>query len=108
MQKKTLVASFVLFALAVAMPALAGPPFVCHPFDIGSAKSLPWGANNNYLALRDDYDVRNVVADTEKLLWVAPPSTPPIVRMETLLRAAVYASRDRAVAEQLAPAVIDR
>ena len=25
-------------------PALAGPPFICHVFDIGSAKSLPWGA----------------------------------------------------------------
>ena len=108
MQKKTLVASFVLFALAAAMPALAGPPFICHPFDIGSAKSLPWGANNNYLAMRDDYDVRNVVADIEKLLWVAPASTPTIVRMETLRRAAVYASRDRAVAEQLLASVMKR
>jgi len=107
MQNK-LIATFVLAVLALAAPALAGPPFICHPFDIGSAKSLPWSATNNYLAMRDDYDVRNVVADTDKLLWVAPASTPTIVRMETLRRAAVYASRDRAVAEQLLASVMNR
>ncbi len=108
MQKKALVASVVCGVIAFAMPALAGPPFICHPFDIGSAKSLPWSATNNYLAMRDDYDIRNVVADTERLLWVAPASTPTIVRMETLRRAAVYASRDRAVAEQLLASVMNR
>ena len=29
-------------AAAIARPAFAGPPLLCHPFDIGSAKSLPW------------------------------------------------------------------
>ena len=67
--------------LAVAMPALAGPPFICHPFEIGSAKSLPWGASNNYMGMRDDYDFSHVVADTEMLLT---PSMPTLVRMETL------------------------
>jgi hypothetical protein len=105
MQKKALIASAVVAVLAFAMPALAGPPFICHPFDIGEAKSLPWGALNNYLAMRDDYDFHNVVADTEKLLT---PSMPTIVRMETLRRAAVYASRDRAVARQLLGFVMGR
>jgi hypothetical protein len=105
MQKK-LIATLVLAMLALAVPALAGPPFICHPFDIGAAQSLPWGAmNNNYLAMRDDYDVRHVVADLEKLLT---PSMPTIVRMETLRRAAIYASRDRAVAQQLLRMLMDR
>ncbi len=26
----------------VAVPVLAGPPLICHPVDIGEAKSLPW------------------------------------------------------------------
>jgi hypothetical protein len=105
MQKKTLVASFVLVALALAAPALAGPPFNCHVFDIGSAKSLPWGATNNWMGMRDDYDISHVVADTEALLT---PSTPTIVRMETLRRASLYASRERAVAEQLIAAMMAR
>ena len=103
MLKKTLVASLVVFALAA--PALAGPPFNCHVFDIGSAKSIPWGATNNWLGMRDDYDVRHVVADTEALLT---PSTPILVRMETLRRASLYASRERAVAEQLIAAMMNR
>jgi hypothetical protein len=105
MQKKTLIASCVFTVLAFAMPAHAGPPFNCHVFDIGSAQSLPWGAQNNWLAMRDDYDVRHVVADTEALLT---PSTPTLVRMETLRRASIYASRDRAVAEQLIASVMSR
>jgi len=87
------------------MPALAGPPFNCHIFEIGAATSLPWGATNNWMGMRDDYDVSRVVADTEALLT---PSTPTIVRMETLRRASIYASRDRAVAERLIAAMMSR
>jgi hypothetical protein len=97
--------SVALTMLALAVPVLAGPPFVCHPFDIGAAKSLPWGAPNNFLAMRDDYDVRNLVADTDALL---KPSTPAIVRMETLRRAVMYAARDRALADQLFALVMNR
>jgi hypothetical protein len=103
--KKALIASTALAVLSFAMPALAGPPFNCHVFDIGSAKSLPWGATNNWLGIRDDYDIGRVVADTEALLT---PSTPTILRMETLRRASIYASRDRAVAEQLIAAMMNR
>jgi hypothetical protein len=105
MHKKALTASMVLTVLAFALPALAGPPFTCHVFEIESAKSLPWGATNNWLGMRDDYDFRRVVADTEALLT---PSTPTLVRMETLRRASLYASRDRAVAEQLIAAMMSR
>lgn len=104
--RKTLTASLVLAVIALATPALAGPPFICHPFDIGTAKSLPWGAStNNYLAMRDDYDFGKVVADTEQLLT---PSMPTLVRMETLRRAAIYSSRDRAVAQRLLTMLIAR
>ena len=105
MLKKTLIASTALAALVVATPALAGPPFNCHVFEIGSAKSLPWSGGNNWLGMRDDYDVRHLVADTEALLT---PSTPILVRMETLRRASIYASRERAVAEQLIAAMMAR
>jgi len=106
--RKTLTATIALTVLALAVPALAGPPFICHPFDIGAAKSLPWGASNNYLAMRDDYDFHKVVADTEKLLWGTPAPLPTLVRMETLRRAAIYASRDRSIAEQLLDSVTMR
>jgi hypothetical protein len=104
MRKKILIAVLALTA-AAATPAFAGPPFTCHVFDIGSAKSLPWGGNDNWLGMRDDYDFHHVVADAQALLT---PSTPTVVRMETLRRAALYASRDRAVAEQLLAAVMSR
>jgi hypothetical protein len=91
-----------LLFLGLAAPALAGPPFVCHPFEIGSAKSLP-SDPRHWLAVRSDYDIHNVVADTEALLT---PSMPTLVRMETLRRAALYASLDRAVAEQLLAAMM--
>ena len=93
-----------LSLLILATPAFAGPPFVCHPFDIGTAKSLP-SDPSNWLTVRADYDVRQVVADTEALLT---PSTPTLVRMETLRRAALYASLDRAVAEQLIAVMMTR
>jgi hypothetical protein len=102
--RKTLTASIALAMLALAVPALAGPPFICHPFEIGSAKSLPFDSKN-WLGVRSDYDIHRVVADTDALLT---PSTPTIVRMETLRRAALYASLDRRVAEALIAAFMSR
>jgi hypothetical protein len=102
--RNTFIAATALTVLALAVPALAGPPFVCHPFDIGTAKSLPYDSSN-WLGVRHDYDIHRVVADTESLVT---PSTPTIVRMETLRRAALYASLDRAVAEQLIATMMAR
>jgi hypothetical protein len=96
MQKQTLLAAFALL-LSLATPALAGPPFICHEFEIGGAASLPW-TKGDWLGLSKDYDITRVVADTEALLT---PSMPTLARMETLRRAVLYASRDRALAERL-------
>ena len=78
-------------ALAVAMlfaaPAFAGPPLLCHPFEIGGAQSLPWGGGWNQPRSNDG--LARLAKDTETLLT---PQTPVIVRMETLRRAAIYAT----------------
>jgi len=104
MQKKALIASVVLALLAFAMPALAGPPFVCHAFEIGAARSLPWNGDD-WLDVKNDYDIDHVVADTQALLT---PALPTMVRMETLRRAALYASRDRGLARELILAFMTR
>ena len=104
MPNKTVVVSCVLALLSFAAPALAGPPFICHPFEIGTTRSLPWTAGD-WLGLRSDYAITRVVADTEALLT---PAMPTLARMETLRRAVLYASGDRAVAKQLLAALIVR
>lgn len=85
-------------AAAVAHPAFAGPPLLCHPFDIAGARSLPWDGSTGWFQGRADYDRANLMRDTEALLT---PSTPVIVRMETLRRAVIYASADRTAAASL-------
>jgi hypothetical protein len=95
---------FGVALLATARPALAGPPLLCHPFDIGSARSLPWDGTQWWQG-RADYALQSLVADTEALLT---PATPVIVRMETLRRAALYASQDTQVATQLLAALTRR
>jgi hypothetical protein len=95
--------ALVLFA--TVSPALAGPPLLCHPFDIGSARSLPWDGTNAWWQGKADYQLQNLVADTEALLT---PATPVIVRMETLRRAALYASLDGTVAANLLTSVTSR
>jgi hypothetical protein len=95
----------VIASLAIATPALAGPPLLCHPFDIGTAKSLPWLGEKSWDEGRPDYKLDHLVADTEALLT---PSTPVIVRMETLRRAALYASTDARVASDLIKRFISR
>ena len=88
-------------ALASPRPALAGPPLLCHPFDIGSSASLPWNGSASWFDGKADYRLATLVSDTEALLG---PSAPVVVRMETLRRAAIYASRD----PQVAAALLDR
>lgn len=87
-----------LLSLVFASPALAGPPLLCHPFEIGAARSLPWDGSSSWFHTRADYNLANLVADTEALLT---SSTPVVVRMETIRRAAIYATSDRAVATTL-------
>ena len=98
MTRHRLTSAFVLAALTIAVPALAGPPLLCHPYEIGAARSLPWSSGAGWNQPSADYNLKNLVADTEALLT---PPTPVIVRMETLRRAAIYASADAQVASHL-------
>jgi len=93
-----LTAILLAAGLATARPALAGPPLLCHPFDIGPAASLPWGPATSWFGGDPAYQVTRLVPDTEALLG---PETPVVVRMETLRRASIYASRDPKIAGQL-------
>lgn len=89
----------IVAALAViAAPALAGPPLICHAIDIGTAQSLPWTSSGWNLSGQETYDVSHLVPDTLALL---APSTPVLVRMETLRRATLYAQQRTAVAKEL-------
>ena len=91
--------------VGVARPALAGPPLVCFPFEIGPAASLPWNLGANYKGMRPDYDVTRLSSDTIALLT---PSTPVIVRMETLRRAALYGTTNEQAARALLDALVAR
>jgi hypothetical protein len=97
---RILTAFAITFALAA--PALAGPPLLCHPFDIGAAQSLPWDGTRGWSHGRSDYAVANLVADTQRIVQ---PDTPVVVRMETVRRAAIYASQDPAVTTALLDAL---
>jgi hypothetical protein len=90
--------SCLALALILATPALAGPPLICHPINIGSAQSLPWPSDGGNLVGRSDYDVSHLVTDSLSLL---SPDMPVLVRMETLRRATIYSQRNPAVAKQL-------
>jgi hypothetical protein len=80
----------------LAAPALAGPPLLCFPYQIGSATSLPWGDD----AFKADkgYDRAHLVDDTVRLLQEQPST---LVRMETIRRAAIYVGHDHALARDL-------
>jgi len=72
-------------AANAAPVAALGPPSLCHAFDIGDARSLPWG--QGAAAARADYDVGNLPQDTYDILY---RSDDPLVHAETLRRAAIY------------------
>jgi hypothetical protein len=99
MTRRLLCLNALAVATLMATPAFAGPPLLCFPFEIGSAKSLPMGTGG-WQAVDPSYDSSHLVADTLALLT---PQTPVIVRMETLRRATVYASKNT----QLAGALLD-
>jgi hypothetical protein len=90
-------------ALVLARPALAGPPLLCHPFEIGAARSLPMG--HDWQEIDPKYDASHLVADT---LAILTPDAPVKVRMETIRRATVYASRNRTLADALLAALQER
>jgi hypothetical protein len=79
-------AVFALLLLQVSA-AYAGPPLICHAFDIGGAKSLPF-QGPGWSAVDPSYDMNRLLDDTAALLT---PDAPVIVHMETLRRATIYA-----------------
>jgi hypothetical protein len=97
MQIATALLTATLFFAGIAQ---AGPPLICHAFQIGDAKSLPWNNNASAWSISpsDSYDTRNLAADT---LAILQPGTPIIVRMETLRRATLYARKDPLAAKEL-------
>jgi hypothetical protein len=78
--------------------ARAGTPLMCHPIAIGPAQSLPWASNDWHLSGTEAYNVKNLVGDT---LAILNPTTPVLVRMETMRRATLYAQKDSRVAKEL-------
>jgi hypothetical protein len=96
----------ILAACALlAAPVFAGPPLVCHPINIGSARSLPWTSASWKLSGDEDYDIGHLVSDTLALLG---PATPVLVRMETIRRAALCSQNNAAVARELFAALAAR
>lgn len=89
---------FAAVTLCFAVVAQAGPPLICHSFEIGNAKSLPWISHNWNLTGGETYDTKNLVKDTLEILT---PDTPVLVRMETLRRATLYARKDPVAAKEL-------
>jgi hypothetical protein len=94
----------MVMALALTLSVvtvMAGPPLICHPFDIGGARSLPWAGDSARISWNSPapgYDVRRLAEDTVGLL---ADGVPVLVRMETIRRAAIYGSGNAAAAEAL-------
>jgi hypothetical protein len=88
--------SIVAVLLGITTSALAGPPLICHPIEIGQAQSLPWVDWTRRGSTH--YDLKNLTRDT---LAILNANTPVLVRMETLRRATLYASQDPQVAKEL-------
>jgi hypothetical protein len=88
--------SIVAVLLALTTFAQAGPPLICHPFEIGQERSLPWVEWNHRGST--GYDLKNLTRDT---LAILNSTAPVLVRMETLRRATIYARQDSGVAKEL-------
>ena len=84
--------------LVFANVAQAGPPLICHAFEIGNAKSLPLAGHGWNLSGSENFDTKNLAASTLEILQ---PDTPVLVRMETLRRATLYARQDPLAAKEL-------
>ena len=90
--------SLLALEFALASVALGGPPLICHSFDIGFARSLPWTSHSWNLTGSENYDTSKLVADTIAIL---SSDTSVLVHMETLRRATLYARKDPVAAKEL-------
>jgi hypothetical protein len=91
-------AGLLALLIAVAGVAFAGPPLICHAFDIGSAKSLPWISHDWNLTGAETYDTSKLASDT---FAIVATNSSVLVHMETLRRATLYARKDPAAAKDL-------
>jgi hypothetical protein len=91
-----LIAASIAMGSFLVSPVMAGPPLLCFPQEIGSAKSLPWGKEAFDKA--KGYDTANLVKDTLGLL---KSERSALVRMETLRRATIYLGKDKDQATEL-------
>jgi hypothetical protein len=99
-------AAVLLFTLSLfAINALAGPPLLCHTFDIGDAKSLPWIGHNWSLTGSETYNTNNLPADTIAIL---DGDSTVLVHMETLRRAALYGEKNPQALKQLLVKLVGR
>jgi len=83
--RRALPKAWWIIAFFAASDIFAGPPLICHPYEIGQAKTLP----SSEVGAGERYDRKNLVTDALALLT---PETPVIVRMETLRRATLHAT----------------
>ena len=95
------IATFLVLASTVA----AGPPLICHPFDIENAKSLPWISHDWNLTGAENYATHDLSADT---LAILNSSQVPLIHIETLRRATLYARKDPVAAKQLLLQLVTR
>jgi hypothetical protein len=100
------IAVAILLALFLFVSsALAGPPLICHAFDIGDAKSIPWVSHDWNLTGSENYNTKNLAADTIAIL---DSDSLVLVHMETLRRATLYARRDPVAAKELITKLVAR
>ncbi len=101
--------SLLGFAFCAAIfTAQAGPPLICHPYDIGNAQSLPWGHGRDAVGFDNpdpNYNIKQLTTDTLKIL---DSGAAVLVRMETMRRASLYGSNDHASAASLLSALKQR
>ncbi|MCH8823994.1 MAG: hypothetical protein IH984_10840 [Planctomycetes bacterium] len=92
-RKKSSLAAFGIIFLVGFIVAIsstyAGPPAICHPVDIGNAKSIPWG--DSAFDKKRGYSKSEVIDDTVNIL---NNSHSALVHMETLRRATLYLDRN--------------
>lgn len=99
------VAVLLIAIFLFSASALAGPPLVCHSFDIGDAKSLPWIGHSWNLSGSETYNTKSLASDTITILDSNPVV---LVHMETLRRATLYARKDPAAAKELLVKLVAR
>ena len=91
----SLAISSVAILLGLSTSAQAGPPLICHPFEIGQARTLPavdWNQKGS-----GGYDLKDLTRDA---LAILDSGAPVLVQMETLRRATIYARHDPYVAKE--------